>query len=1323
MVIHNDIHQGEIKLDTQDIQLFQLTNTTVENMRYIKLDKKASYTEKVLEDIAYNDIQYESVLFYSFGFYDSLECIKLDGLSSLTHKESFLISYPFKKSANTLKVEQWFSILPVSNKHFYSGGKGIGEGGDPFFCKKSLCAKLPFAGVILISLSRPLTKTVQGGQGNSDFKKSLEEAVFLINEYFQKADSSRNYMARIYYTLNCADLCLVIRTDELSFIYDTSSRLDIQASWKGYCFNTTVIYSVQNNTGTDCLELIADKNDNVSFVVRSNRKYISDDCDSKMISHGVSGVGKYVTTFEYGRYIKFLPKIFSYKLGRSSSVSETNDDLYAESICHEREWFQDRYPQDGMDLNEQKQIIYQALHSWIRDIYNKIQEIERDADRFFTYAGGTHIYREMFEREFRLIKDLVFTYSDLWYQTAPEGGFAFFIQLWVMLDGLQKYIDKINESGNCDEVLWRSVENMLVTMHSVICDLNGFNKQYQHLNQDSVNYPSYEIQSKVNAEKYMSAYCSFMHRFFALYYTEKKDTEYIVQSFPMAFVDISKRTVVANIFFHYLYASNTKKTNVGKRSIFAVHFPSSEYFSDVWIIIPLLMHEMSHTHHYGNTEDRNSAIIHNINYFFADILMSKMLLTINDGIRINTSDYLGDEFTNVAYHAINSCFIKYCEDSSSHKENYHVLLKNWRLSELLQKCKEFYHGMFNGCDSAKNISYNQISIFKKKIKENIDDIMQKVGFDKMCYAAAGRLDVLPVISYFANVLYLQFDSEFLQNYRETYKNFESELTAKLYNCPDEIEKIILLLSLYRYKKYINNEDAKAFKNPEFQKLEIDMTGYLYLALTVLLRTAMRAVFEKHRTLFKEMSEEFLYERLVPDIYKTAISEFAVILTDAYHEFTEEIRPNDHLNENIVKTMFSEYYEIYLCILNIANALMNKQLMADSKAEISEEFADCLHAECKKYVENIEKAEHSLQLMFTRSNREQLVKLGFLEEKSSITKSVFHKVLAETRSKTGMDDSESAFTDIVIQERKFLFQEVYADCGMCCAIGFDPFGYCMFTMSVHNMVGELNAIRKSSSFLADRIRSVIRMFFSEDEKEQWPEMVEKFFHKLFDTGMVQSICEMLLAEKPSAEVQKIMTYSSNKEFEVCWKDSGELFENVAAWTLIQWQKDIVGALARVIEMDYCKAGSRKFQDKLDVAKSYLFKIKSLLDLFIKEKLPDLVRYDAFKGFFQQLKKQMLKGKAIQHVKNDPYVNTIRQFYNIDDPAVSQGSSKFEWYYHMHVEGFIHQCNFIFKNYCEYRNAYNRIIQEIRLDKKPQINEWFDILDHYYTEEARKAGSSN
>ena len=64
-------------------------------------------------------------------------------------------------------------------------------------------------------------------------------------------------------------------------------------------------------------------------------------------------------------------------------------------------------------------------------------------------------------------------------------------------------------------------------------------------------------------------------------------------------------------------------------------------------------------------------------------------------------------------------------------------------------------------------------------------------------------------------------------------------------------------------------------------------------------------------------------------------------------------------------------------------------------------------------------------------------------------------------------------------------------------------------------------------------------------------------------------------------------------------------------------------------------------------------------------------------------------------------------------------KFEWYYTVYTKGFITQCNFIFDNYCEYRNAYNNIKRNVHVSEDGEvnlkINQWFEVIDEYYQRE--------
>lgn len=294
-------------MSSQGEQLFQLTEDTIKKIKYIKLNKKASHAEKDLERVKYNyNTEMHStgsIQFYSFGFYDSLTCFKSEKTTSLAYKEHFLISYPFEKTANTLKVEQWFGIMPLSKEQRYSAGVGNGVAEDPLFCKEELQQELPFIGVILISLSNTLKKN-----GTNNFKKLLANYAETIDGIFADFQNAHDkYIAETYYSLNCADLCLVIRTDALPFVHRIRYYLNMRAVQEEIGINTTVIFAVQDCVEDESLEKIAEKNETVTFIVRSNEKY-------DKTSRGVNGMGRYVTSFDYSHYIQFLPQLFCYKL-------------------------------------------------------------------------------------------------------------------------------------------------------------------------------------------------------------------------------------------------------------------------------------------------------------------------------------------------------------------------------------------------------------------------------------------------------------------------------------------------------------------------------------------------------------------------------------------------------------------------------------------------------------------------------------------------------------------------------------------------------------------------------------------------------------------------------------------------------------------------------------------------------------------------------------------------------------------------------------------------------------------------------------------------
>lgn len=1266
------------------MDLFRLTEDNLNKIRYIKLDKKATYSESELEQMVIDngdtDMEletFQTIKFYSLGFYDVLKCMKKKINTSFTNKEHFLISYPFKRSRATLKVEQWFGILPLSSEKIYSNVLKKGEIAEPFFCDGELQEKMPFAGVLLISLGET------SNNGLLEFKELLKQYVNVIDSIFKEDNKEQYnefkeylYIAEIYYSLNCSDLCMAIRTNGLPFIHFMNSILNKKAADEKIEINTTVIFSVQDNASIESLGRIAGMNKNVKFIVRSNIKY---DEENPRSSYSVNGVGKYVTELDYKDYVQCLSGLIKYKVN-----NENIEDEFTKSICHEREWFDSRsdsgiYRTSGLQ---------EAIHNWINSIYDKITSIEKMVKNIFQNNSiSVNMYDEMLLQEFSFIKELVYTYSDLWYQKASISGFVFFSQIYIALDGISFMLEEIGKFSVADDNIPESIEGLLKVIHDISFDLNGYNKQFQYLNQDSVNYPSYEIQSKVNAEKYMSAYCSFLHKFFALYYEEKDGSENIVQNFPLALVDINQREIIAKLFFRSIYNTYTKDENDEKfrRGLFSVHFPSSRYFSDLWISLPLLMHEVSHTQHYGETEERNLGVIYSIDRFFAKEITNAMLIFINNGEYSNSSKFLSDEIsTKVMYEAIKSTFSIYNE---SREDNGEYL--KYGYTQLIDYYTEFYYSLFNDYNEIKE--YSRGLITTSKVKENFDFVMDLIGFQNMCFPYAGKITSLSAFQYLINVLYLEFHYDFYEKYKDIYdKDFVKQLKYDMKDCRNDFEKEMYERTLKRFNTNIGKEDTEK------------EDSYIYVIFSVITAAGMSIVFENYKNEFSNYNneEDFIYmyyKKLFPNLYTFNGQQYVEMLSDAYSSYAIKDKQTAEHEKYMLSNMLMDYYQLVVCINNIIQFMCNKVTAVNEKTDMTEVFLEKIHEKSVSYVNNIENSD-DLKIIFSEINREQLMQMGFFEDGNTIIKELFKKVFTVWKRK---------FIGDKIKDRSLLFQEVYADCGMCNSMGFDAFGYCMFAVSIHNIVGDLKAANMESSFLADRLRSVLQIYFSGINDEC---KLKCFCAKLFDTKMVNAICGMLYSVKVNTGIEELRKYMEEIKFEELLNKD---FNSIGKEDFRKWKK-IINKIIIIIDKEYSGNVNEVISaDKIIIARSYLYKVSSILNIFIEEDIWSHISVNNFNGYFKYLSDNMDEKRWIGIVRNDECIKEIGQFYNVDFPDGE--SDKFEWYYKLYSNGFIKQCNFIFDNYCEYRSAFGSILNEVNSSQDsgyPEIGQWFYILDNYY-----------
>lgn len=181
---------------------FEMSKESLQKVRFIHLEKKACHGEsdndkKCKEEKEPNKIIFPNdvIGFYSFGFFDSVKCIRPSNSSCLFNfKHHFAVSYPYNRNMNIKKVEQWFGLIPL-NKKYQWGRLNKNLCNDIFFYydlskQNDITIKMPFVGIILISLNCY-------EKGKPD--KTIENKVEFINKpHIAMLRDECNYLLKKY---------------------------------------------------------------------------------------------------------------------------------------------------------------------------------------------------------------------------------------------------------------------------------------------------------------------------------------------------------------------------------------------------------------------------------------------------------------------------------------------------------------------------------------------------------------------------------------------------------------------------------------------------------------------------------------------------------------------------------------------------------------------------------------------------------------------------------------------------------------------------------------------------------------------------------------------------------------------------------------------------------------------------------------------------------------------------------------------------------------------------------------------------------------------
>lgn len=441
--------------------------------------------------------------FCSLGYYDQMSYVRAkDEESILNYKHCFLIKYPYQQSEQRMVTDQMFTLLNEEND----------DGRDPFEVDES--EELPFLGIILLTVGKRPGTTEETGSLYQKLLKAYKEAVIDILDRTMGAAKQKGCY-RLFYTPNCADLCIVVRTDNLQDIYDVKEQLSAKklSEIEGSVCHTSS-YTLFQLPDKMWSETLIEKNKDLWLELRL---YASEDIMEKMKGcltgvkaqkgniYGITGSGQYALELDFATFASVYPFIWQIKAGwdkKAKACSEWKTELqkvfgnYVSTLrCS---YMRVKYCPQFSGKSSENNMNGLCLEDWdlVEKYENDIIAFTKDKIKIGSYQVSSLKEQKV------MLRELYYTYNDFWFrQSSWWKGVVFYAQLSAIMAGVSQYEKMAMALSRSTEKL---IQQTKWDLEQAIFSVNNFNKLLQSVNQYVVNIPNYEMQTKVNIEKYLT---------------------------------------------------------------------------------------------------------------------------------------------------------------------------------------------------------------------------------------------------------------------------------------------------------------------------------------------------------------------------------------------------------------------------------------------------------------------------------------------------------------------------------------------------------------------------------------------------------------------------------------------------------------------------------------------------------------------------------------------------------------------------------------------------------------------------------------------------
>lgn len=574
-------------------------------------------------------------------------------------------------------------------------------------------------------------------------------------------------------------------------------------------------------------------------------------------------------------------------------------------------------------------------------------------------------------------------------------------------------------------------DDLTASTRRAIDSISRFQKLMQSINQQSLQSPNYDVQLHTDLEKYVIAYTEFSRRFLAEHFQEdghssENDKQEIL---PLVTVDTRNEMLAAQPLFllpYRLHKECAFSNRSPERVLLPIELPDIDTLGSIYTTLPLISHELSHNFRVINRDERNDALIRYIFHNVAAYTVRSWISYTCERTPYLPFGAIQDKLTDCMAGCLERFYRQYY--GNAHKEaNIGVILTNSLL----------FLDRFMFIDPKNFVRKASMLTTKKKmdclkqlawIYQETNDLQRADWFD-LYNSCRERLSIITELSNNKS------DPARCRLTEQDAHNLERLGRKMLYSIADD-RTFLLWQAAAEFFGFADRyfKSAEAVAHTEDQKEAIREEIKILKRKIGKLRTNLSTLCDDQKLIKEYLSTDYAVDEWIAKMIRKIIDlceslSFAPVSTS--DELLPELERLELSRKNLV-------YSAQDCCRTLKDTCHFFLLLVDDWGEWFNEherkaLLEALHTTMRAQLQRIQRKGGAEKILYGAEQIQgMLAPLGIDLQDSTLFIETLQSVL------TGLIPIDRI--EMLVQDSAILYREVFADLGMCAALGLEPFGY-------------------------------------------------------------------------------------------------------------------------------------------------------------------------------------------------------------------------------------------------------------------------------------------